>query len=158
MIKIDKKDTFKIEVNDKGEYIEFVLDDVSLNFKCYEALDRVKKIIEDATQKEKLLLKKIIKEDPEDYDTENKREYSKLQIDTFKEVRKAMDYFLGEGACQKIFGEYNSYDMFDLLLEEFEKPREEHGGKSYFDILQITSTNVQERLMNKYKKNTKAVI
>lgn len=157
-IRVKSKDLFKIEVNDKGEYIEFDLSDVSLNFRCYEAIDRVNKLIKEASKKEKELLSKILEEDVEDYDTANKREYAKLQNETFNEMRKAMDYFLGEGACQKIFGDYNNYDMFDLLLEEFEKPREELNGKSYFDKMQITSNNLQERLMEKYNKNKKAVI
>lgn len=157
-IRVKSKNLFKIEVNDKGEYIEFDLSDVSLNFRCYEAIDRVKEITKKASKKEKELLEKIVKEDAEEYDTEAKREYAKLQDETFKEMREAMDYFLGEGACQKIFGNYNDYDMFDLLMEEFEKPRKELNGKSYFDKMQITSNNIQNRLMEKYNKNKKAVI
>ena len=157
-IRVKNKDLFRIEVNDKGEYIEFDLSDVSLNFRCYEAIDKINKLIKEASKKEKELLSKILEEDIEDYDTQNKREYAKLQNETFNEMRKAMDYFLGDGACQKIFGDYNNYDMFDLLLEEFEKPREELDGKSYFDKMQITSNNLQERLMEKYNKNKKAVI
>ena len=157
-IRVEKKDLFRIEVNDNSEYIEFDLSDVSLNFRCYEAIDKVNNIIKKATEKEKELINKIIEEDIEDYDTPNKREYAKLQNETFMQMREAMDYFLGENACQKIFGDYNNFDMFDLLIEEFEKPREELDGKSYFDKMQITSNNIQERLMEKYKKNKKAVI
>ena len=157
-IRVKSKDLFRIEVNDKGEYIEFDLSDVSLNFRCYEAIDKVNNIINEASKKEKELLKKILEENVEDYDTENKREYAKLQNDAFNQMREAMDYFLGKGACQKIFGDYNNFDMFDLLIEEFEKPREELDGKSYFDKMQITSNNLQERLIEKYSKNKKAVI
>lgn len=157
-IRVKSQDLFRIEVNDKGEYIEFDLSDVSLNFRCYEAIDKINNIIKEASEKEKQIFAKIVEEDIEDYDTESKREYAKLQNDTFAKMREAMDYFLGDGACQKIFGDYNNFDMFDLLIEEFEKPREELDGKSYFDKMQITSTNLQQRLMQKYNKNKKAVI
>lgn len=157
-IRVKSKDLFRIEVNDDGEYIEFNLNDVSLNFKCYEAIDMVNKIIKEATNKEKTLLEKLVKENIEDYDTETKREFAKLQNETFMKMREAMDHFLGQGACQKIFGDYNDYDMFDLLMEEFEKKRKELDGKSYFDKLQITSNNAKQRLMEKYKKTKKAVI
>jgi hypothetical protein len=157
-IRVKSQDLFRIEVNDKGEYVEFDLSDVSLNFRCYEAIDKINNIIKEASEKEKQIFAKIVEEDIEDYDTESKREYAKLQNDTFAKMREAMDYFLGDGACQKIFGDYNNFDMFDLLIEEFEKPREELDGKSYFDKMQITSTNLQQRLMQKYNKNKKAVI
>lgn len=157
-IRVKSKDLFRIEVNDDGEYIEFDLSDVSLNFRCYEAIDRINKITKDVIGKEKELLEKISKENIEDYDTEAKREYAKLQNETFSKMRDAMDYFLGDGACQKIFGDYNSFDMFDLLIEEFEKPREELNGQSYFDKMKITSGNIKQRLMEKYNKNKKAVI
>ena len=157
-IRVKNKDLFRIEVNDKGEFIEFDLSDVSLNFRCYEAIDKIKKLTEEASKKEKELLSVIIKENEEDFDTPAKREYSQLQHETFAKMREAMDGFLGEGACQKIFGDYNHFDMYDLLLEEFEKPREELDGKSYFDKMQITSGNTKERLMQKYSKNKKAVI
>lgn len=157
-IRVKSKDLFRIEVNDNGEFIQFDLSDVSLNFRCYEAIDRINKIKKDVIEKERELLEKISKENIEDYDTEAKREYAKLQNDTFNRMREAMDYFLGEGACQKIFGNYNNFDMFDLLIEEFEKPRKELNGQSYFDKMKITSNNVQQRLMEKYSKNKKAVI
>lgn len=156
-IRVKSKDLFKIEVNDKGEYIEFDLGDVSLNFRCYEAIDKITEITKEADKREKELMKAII-EEGEEFDTPNKREYAKLQHETFKKMREAMDSFLGEGACQKIFGDYNGFDMFDLLLEEFEKPRKELDGKSYFDKMKITAGNTKERLMEKYKKNKKAVI
>ena len=118
-IRVKNKDLFRIEVNDKGEFIEFDLSDVSLNFRCYEAIDKIKKLTEEASKKEKELLSVIIKENEEDFDTPAKREYSQLQHETFAKMREAMDGFLGEGACQKIFGDYNHFDMYDLLLEEF---------------------------------------
>lgn len=157
-IRVKNKDLFRIEVNDKGEYIEFDLSDVSLTFKCYEAIEKLEKIQKEASKKEIELLQQILKEDPEDFNTEAKKEYAKLKHESCMAMRKAMDGFLGENACQKIFGDYNDFDMFDLLFEEFEKPREELNGKSYFDKIQIKSGDLDKRFMEKYNKNKKAVI
>ena len=71
-IRVKNKDLFRIEVNDKGEYIEFDLSDVSLTFKCYEAIEKLEKIQKEASKKEIELLQQILKEDPEDFNTESK--------------------------------------------------------------------------------------
>lgn len=157
-IRVKSKDIFKIEVNDKGEYIEFDLSDVSLTFKCYEAIEKIEKITKEASKKEKELLEIIIKEDPNVFDTQAKKDYAKLKHESCMKMREAMDGFLGENACQKIFGNYNDFDMFELLFEEFEKPREELDGKSYFDKIQIKSGDLDKRFKEKYSKNKKVVI
>lgn len=64
-----------------------------------------------------------------------------------------MDTFLGQEACQKIFGDRNYYEMFDDLIQELTRPRKELGGKSHLDKLKISSNNIRNRIMNKYSKN-----
>ena len=157
-IRIKKNNIYRIEVNDNKEYIEFDLSDVNLNFKLYEAIENINKIQTETIDKQKELLQKIIEEDNDEIYTENKKELAKLEKDTFIKIRKAMDGFLGEGACQKIFGDWNGYDMFDLLIEELSKPRKELNGKSHLDMLKLKSDDMKTKLVNKYKKNKKAVI
>lgn len=157
-IRIKKNNIYRIEVNDDKEYIEFDLSDVNLNFKLYEAIENINKIQAETVDKQKELLQKIIKEDNNKIYTENKKELAKLEKDTFIRIRKAMDGFLGEGACQKIFGDWNGYDMFDLLIEELSKPRKELNGKSHLDMLKLKSSDMKTKLINKYKKDKKAVI
>ena len=157
-IRIKKNNIYRIEVNDNKEYIEFDLSDVNLNFKLYEAIENINKIQTETIDKQKELLQKIIEEDNDEIYTENKKELAKLEKDTFIKIRKAMDGFLGEGDCQKIFGDWNGYDMFDLLIEELSKPRKELNGKSHLDMLKLKSDDMKTKLVNKYKKNKKAVI
>lgn len=157
-IRIKKNDIYKIEVNDKGECIEFDLSDVSLNFKLYDAIEKINKLKNETSIKEKELLEKIAKEDKKQIYTKNKLELAKFENETFLRIRKIMDGFLGEGACQKIFGDWNGYDMFDLLIEELSKPRKELNGQSHLEKMKLKFNDMETKLINKYKKNKKAVI
>ena len=157
-LRIKNDDLYRIEVNDDGEYIEFDLKDVSLTFRCYEAIDKIEELTKKALEKERELLEQILKENVDDFETDAKKEYAKFKHDTCMKMREIMDGFLGKNACQKIFRDYNDFDMFDLLFEEFNKPREELDGQSYFDKIQVKSGNLEKRLMEKYNKNKKAVI
>ena len=69
-----------------------------------------------------------------------------------KELREIMDSFLGTNACQKIFGDRNYYEMYEDLFVEMSKPQEELGGKSHFEMLDMTSDGIKRRLIAKYGK------
>lgn len=141
-LRVNKKDIYRIEVNDDGECIEFDLADVGLVYRCYESLENIEKAMNQFRLKEQELKK-------------NKGTYKdllNLEKEVFKELRKIMDNFLGEGACQKIFGDRNYYEMFDDLIKELTKPRKELGGKSHFDKLKISSDGIKERIKKKYSK------
>ena len=86
------------------------------------------------------------------------KELTTIEDSMFKEMRYAMDKFLGEGACQKIFGNRNYYTMFDDLLKELTKKRPELNNKSHFDMLELNAKSVNDRIMNKYNKKVKNVI
>jgi len=143
-IKIQKKDIYKIKVNDKGEYIEFDLADISLRAKCYDALDELEKLQDEFSEKFK-----TIKDD---------KELAYIEKEMFQKMRNAMDVFLGEGACQKIFGDRNYYEMFNDLIRELSRKRPELKGKSHFDMLQLSADKLRDRIVNKYAKNSKNVI
>lgn len=143
-IKIQKKDIYKIKVNEKGEYIEFDLADISLRAKCYDALESLEKLQEEFTEKAKNIT--------------NDKEFAYLEKETFEKMRNAMDVFLGEGACQKIFGDRNYYEMFNDLIKELSRKRPELKGKSHFDMLQLSADKLRDRIVKKYGKNSKNVI
>lgn len=147
-LRIKKDNIYRIEVNDDGEYIEFDLEDTSLNIKYYNALEEINSLIEKVKQKEDKLNKKKA----------DVIEYLKLEEDTFKKSREIMDSFLGLNACQKIFGNRNYYDMFFDLVEELEKKRDELDGNSYLDMLKINSSNLRNSIMQKYNMGKKNVI
>ncbi len=147
-LRVKKDNIYRIEVNDDGEYIEFDLQDVSLNIKYYNALEEINSLMEETNKKQKEL-------------NERKAEtieYLKLEDDTFKKSREIMDSFLGLNACQKIFGNRNYYDMFYDLVDELEKKRDDLNGNSYLDMLKINSANLRNSIIQKYGIEKKNVI
>lgn len=145
--RIEKKDIYKIEVNDKGEYIEFDLLDLNLKFKCLEALDKIEKIKKNALMQEKAINKR--QDVKGKYLTKNQEDILELYRKTFKEMREAMDLFLGRGACQKIFGNRNYIEMFDDLFEQLEP---------HLKKIDISMESINKRIAEKYSKNKKNVI
>ena len=148
-IRIEKKDIYTIEVNDNGDTIEFDLVDIELPFKCERAWAEVDKISkelqaqlviiskqEDSKQKGKLLTKK------EEATVEAYRK-------AFKEMRVAMDGFLGEGACQKIFGDRNYLEMFSDLFDAL---------KPHLEKMELTSHGILDRIKAKYGKKDDGVL
>ncbi len=147
-LRVKKDNIYRIEVNDDGEYIEFDLQDVSLNIKYYNALEEINSLMEETNKKQKEL-------------NERKAEaieYLKLEDDTFKKSREIMDSFLGLNACQKIFGNRNYYDMFYDLVDELEKKRDDLNGNSHLDMLKINSANLRNSIIQKYGIEKKNVI
>jgi len=145
--RIEKKDIYQIEVNDKGEYIEFDLLDLSLKFKCLEALEKIEKIKKNALTQEKAINKR--QDVKGKYLTKNQEDILELYKKTFKEMREAMDLFLGHGACQKIFGNRNYIEMFDDLFEQLEP---------HLKKIDISMESINKRIAEKYSKNKKNVI
>lgn len=146
-LRIQKKDIYKIEVNDKGECIEFDLLDLNLKFRCLEALDKIEKIKKNTILQEKIIKKR---EDVKGkYLTKNQEDILELYRKTFKEMREAMDLFLGDGACQKIFGDRNYIEMFDDLFEQLQP---------HLKKIDISMEDINKRIAEKYSKGKKNVI
>lgn len=143
-LRVKNKDLYRIEVNDNGECIEFDLNDIGSKIKLHEALDKIENISKDVQEKIKSV--------------KTQKEIDYLEQEMFKKMRAAMDTFLGENACQKIFGDRNYYEMFDDLIREFSRKRPELKGKSHFDMLNFSAENIRKRVINKYNKKQKYVI
>ena len=67
----------------------------------------------------------------------------------FKEMRVAMDAFLGEGACQKIFGDRNYVEMYDDLMEALEP---------HFEKMKLNTEGISARIKAKYSKKNDGVL
>lgn len=147
-LRVKKENIYRIEVNDDGEYIEFDLEDVNLNMKFYKAIEDYEKLQKKITKKEKELKKK----------NADGMEFLEYEQSVFKEMRKIMDSFLGENACKKIFGARNTYNMFYDLLEELDKKREDLGGKSHLEMLEISADNLRAKIISKYSNKETDVI
>lgn len=155
-LRIKNNDLYKIEVNDDGEYIEFDLSDIGLPYKCYEALEKITNMEKEVLEEEKKL-KELAKNDTDPF-SENNKKVASFELETYKKMREIMDGFLGENACQKIFGNRNYPLMFDDLIKELSRKRPELGNKSHFDKMGFKSNEINNRIMNKYKKNKERVI
>ena len=146
-IRVEKKNIYTIEVNDNGDTIEFDLEDIGLNFKLLKALREIDRVNREM-RNEVIILQK--KEDVKGkYISRNEEELLRIWDRSFKEMRKAMDNFLGEGACQKIFGDRNYIEMFDELMEQL---------KPHFDKMKISYDDIIDKIKKKYSSTEKKVI
>lgn len=146
-LRIEKKNIYTIEVNDNGDTIEFDLEDIELPLKLNEAFMSVDRITNSLKQKEIAISKKeVIKKG---IMTNVEEERIKAYRDAFKEMRKAMDCFLGKGACQKIFGNRNYPDMYDDLFEQLQP---------HLEKMKIKSENIAKKIEEKYSNSDKKVL
>lgn len=135
-IKRDRSDFYILEVNDKGDTIQFDLTDISLPEKILKASEELK-VINDEYEK------KVLELDKEEISKEEKaRKIIEIDRDFSTNARKTFDGFMGEGACQKIFGDANYYGMYVELFEQLEP---------HFDKMIIKSQKAKQRLVEKYK-------
>lgn len=141
-LRIKRNDLYEIEVNDNGDTILFDLGDIELPLKFQKCLEQFEKI------KEKIKAKEVVLSKKEDvkkgyFLTESEKELILFTKDMYMEMRKAFDMFLGEGACQKIFGDNNWTTMFDDFLEAL---------APHLEKMKLTQDKVNETIVNKYSK------
>ena len=132
-----------MQINDTDDYIEFDLTDIGLPEKILNASDNIFKIDSDYQKKIKEIDENCTDE------VENLRQKLKLEKDKCIEMRKEFDGFLGNGICEKIFGDANYYGMFLQLFEALEP---------HFEKMEIKLKKGKEKLANKYINNTKDVL
>jgi hypothetical protein len=148
-IRIEKRDIYTIEVNDNGDVIEFDLVDIELPFKCERALNEINKIHKDLKAKLVIIDKKQDHNLPGDVMTANEKAKLEAHKRAFKDMRIAMDAFLGEGACQKIFGDRNYIEMYDDLFEQL---------APHFEKMKLNADGITERIKAKYSKKDDGVL
>ncbi len=127
---------YRLEVNDKGEYIEFDLTDITLPSKIIRATEELTKIHK-AHNKDK---EKIVQENKEDISKMNNL-LIEHELNVCKKMRNIFDSFLGDGACQKIFGDKNNYGMFENLMDALEP---------HFKKMEIKMEKAKKKLIDKY--------
>ena len=148
-IRIEKKDIYTIEVNDLGETIEFDLVDIELPFKCERALAEVNRIYRELKAKLVIIEKKEDHKLEDGIMTANEKAKLDAHINAFKEMRVAMDAFLGSGACQKIFGDRNYVEMYDDLFEAL---------APHFEKMKLNTEGITARIKEKYSKKDDGVL
>ena len=148
-IRIEKRDIYTIEVNDNGDTIEFDLVDIELPFKCERALAEVNRVYRELQAKLVIIEKKEDHKLDGEIMTANEKAKLEAHRTAFKEMRVAMDAFLGEGACQKIFGSRNYVEMFDDLFEAL---------APHFEKMNLNSKGISERIKAKYAPKNDGVL
>lgn len=136
-LRIEKTDIYEIEVNDNGDTIEFDLLDLELPEKIVKASLEIQERFNNYTKIQEEILEK--------YKNDNVTlilESSKCEREYCNELRRLFDSFLGEGACNKIFGETNRMAMFDELMCLLEK--------DHFPKMKINIKKAKQRLVDKY--------
>lgn len=139
-----KENVYQLEVNDKGEYIEFDLLDIDLPDKILKAYDDFKKEKKNVDIQEKNIYKKYANNQSKKWE-----EIHKLEKEYFKKTREIFDSFLGKGACYKIFGNTDRYGMFEDLLNALQP---------HLDKMKINVEQIKKNLIEKYSPNKKNVI
>lgn len=109
---------YEIEVNDKGETIIIDAEDIELPLKLNKMIEECERAEKNAKLQGKVIEKKEAKKIG--LLTTQDIEYVKLYKKAFVEIRKAIDGFLGDGACQKIFGDRNYLSMWKDLITALE--------------------------------------
>ena len=142
-----KKGLYEIEVNDKGEKIVFDTEDIELPFKFNDAYLRVEQLTKDLTRKEALIEKQ--KECSHGLVSNKDEKRRQLYKEFYKQMREAMDEFLGAGGVQKIFGDRNYPDMYNDLFDAL---------KPHLEKIGISSEKSIERIEQKYSESDEDVL
>lgn len=143
-IRVKSETLYSIEVNDNGDCIYFDISDIGLQAKFVECFDLINKETNKFSKNEKELLKKINEEKKEENTelfSDTEREYIKIQQEFYATCREIMDKFMGENACQKIFGDANYPKMYIDLFEQLEP---------HFKKMGINRDKMQKDLYKKY--------
>lgn len=138
------EEIYTLEVNDNGDIIEFDLTDLELPLRILDGSERLQEENDKFRKEQEKILKKYDnKETPECL-----KELYQSEINKCKELRVIFDGFLGNGACQKIFGNKNSVSFFIQLLDQLEP---------HFKKMVINKNTVKQKMLDKYKVDNKVL-
>ena len=150
-IELKNKNLYRIDIirdgKKTGEQLVFNLADVDLTLKYVEAYEKIDKIENNIKMQEVIISKR--QDVPGKYISKNTRDLHTLYSKSFKEMREAMDKFLGKGGCQKVFGDTNYIGMYDDLFEAL---------KPELDKMNIKMESFTNRIISKYSMGKDNVI
>lgn len=142
-IKRNREDFYRLQINDTDDYIEFDLTDIGLPERIMNASDNIMKMDTDYQKQKKEIM------DSCDNKEEQLRKIIKLEKEKSLAMRKEFDSFLGDGSCQKIFGNANYYGMYLQLFDALEP---------HFKKMEINLKKGKEKLASKYLNEEKDVL
>lgn len=145
-IRVHSSTEYVIEVNDNGDTIVFDPGDPDFANKIIKAYERVQALHEEFEKRQEEINRQP-DEPLNDLFTKNQYELIQLTKEFYKKAREAMDGFLGEGGCQKIFGDKNWITMFDDLAEQMEP---------HFKAMNVNLHNLYSKAVQKHAPNRAA--
>ena len=143
VIERNREDFYRLQINDTDDYIEFDLTDISLPERIMNAADNIAKMDIDYQKEKKEIMENSNNEE------DQVRKLINLEKEKSLAMRKEFDSFLGDGSCQKIFGNANYYGMYLQLFDALEPN---------FKKMEIKLKKGKEKLANKYLKDNKDVL
>lgn len=143
VIERNREDFYRLQINDTDDYIEFDLTDISLPERIMNAADNIAKMDIDYQKEKKEIMENSNNEE------EQVRKLINLEKEKSLAMRKEFDSFLGDGSCQKIFGNANYYGMYLQLFDALEP---------HFKKMEIKLKKGKEKLANKYLEDNKDVL
>ncbi len=160
-IRVESKSKYTIEVNDKGETISFDIADFRLPAKLLNVYTNLEELTEKYEKESQKILKRkdITVKTIQAIDqkgnkineeiTKNTLDIMELTNKYYQDARNILDEFMGEGACQKIFGDVNYENMFDDLLENLEP---------HFKKMGLNYQKLQKGLTKKFKTSNSNIL
>lgn len=142
-IRIKNKNEYIIQVNEQGDTISFNLEDPELMLKLDKTYQDIRRIQQTAKAQE-LVIRKKQDQKTEGMLSQNEKSLAKLAVKMFQNMRKVMDNFLGENACQKIFGNRNYITMYDDLFEQLEP---------HFAKMKLNAELFKKQIQQKYTQD-----
>lgn len=146
-IRINTEAQYIVEVNDKGDTISFDPEDIDFIFRHERAYKAVNEAVSNLQAELLLIGKKQDKTDKGELMSRNTKARVLAYKKAFADMRKAYDEFLGEGACDMIFGQKNTLRMF-RDLEEALQP--------VYDKMKENLKSIPEIISNKYGDDTES--
>lgn len=143
VIERNREDFYRLQINDTEDYIEFDLTDISLPERVMNAADNIAKMDSDYQREKQEIINNNQNEE------QRVRKLINLEKEKSLAMRKEFDSFLGDGACQKIFGDANYYGMYLQLFDALEP---------HFKKMEIKLKKGKEKLAKKYLNNDSDVI
>jgi hypothetical protein len=157
-IRIKSETEYVIEVNDNGDTISFDVADTGLASRMAKTFEKIEEITKDYEAKaaeidarpdEPYITTNTVNTDSGEIETttiitKNQYDGSKLIDQMYVDARATLDLFLGNGACQKIFGDKNYYGMFNDLSEQM---------KPHFEAMGINAEKLKQTGVAKYCPN-----
>lgn len=141
-IPIDREDPITGEWTKVG-VLTFDLSDTSLVTKMVKTFERIDELTAEYESKAKEL-DNMPDANINEYITANQAAGAAMIDQFYKDSRVVMDGFLGEGACQLIFGDKNYYDMFSDLTEQLQP---------HFEAMGLNAEQIKNRAANKHMPN-----